>query len=229
MGSSGCQGPGAQFGNGKFQFRTGVHGISVGDVNNDGYDDICIGAATIGYDGKLLCATGKGHGDAIHLTDLCPDRPGLEVMMPHEEKAGGYGWDVHDATTGEFLCVATGDRDNGRGLAADFVPANRGFEFWSSTDADVRDCATGNTVIAGKSLIPTSESIGRAIHTTRLSMADTVPQRVVILHASKTIIRQERASSPSRTSMNMEILRRAIPPRLLHVCRQTCWATGARS
>ena len=70
--------------------------------------------------------------------------------MPHEEKAGGYGWDVHDATTGEFLCVATGDRDNGRGLAADFVPANRGFEFWSSTDADVRDCATGNTVIAGK-------------------------------------------------------------------------------
>lgn len=137
-------------GMGNSSFGQGVHGISVGDVNNDGYDDICIGAATIGYDGKLLCATDKGHGDAIHLTDLCPDRPGLEVMMPHEEKAGGYGWDVHDATTGEFLCVATGDRDNGRGLAADFVPANRGFEFWSSTDADVRDCATGNTVIAGK-------------------------------------------------------------------------------
>ena len=137
-------------GSGSSSFGQGVHGISVGDVNKDGYDDICIGAATIGHDGKLLCSTGKGHGDAIHLADLCPDRPGLEVMMPHEEAGGGYGWDVHDATTGELLCVATGEKDNGRGLAADFVPANRGYEFWSSTDSDVRDCATGNTVIASK-------------------------------------------------------------------------------
>lgn len=137
-------------GTGSSSFGQGVHGISVGDVDNDGYDDICIGSATIGHDGKLLCSTGKGHGDAIHLADLCPDRPGLEVMMPHEESAGGYGYDVHDAATGEFLTVATGDRDNGRGLAADFIPANRGYEFWSSTDSNIRDCATGNVVLAKK-------------------------------------------------------------------------------
>lgn len=137
-------------GSGSSSFGQGVHGISVGDVNNDGYDDICIGSATIAHDGKLLCSTGKGHGDAIHLADLCPDRPGLEVMMPHEEEAAGYGYDVHDAATGEFLVSANGTKDNGRGLAADFIPANRGYEFWSSADGNTYDCATGKVVLNKK-------------------------------------------------------------------------------
>lgn len=135
-------------GTGKSSYGQGVHGISVGDVNVDGHDDIVIGSATIGHDGQLLCSTGKGHGDAIHLTDLCPDRPGLEIMMPHEESP--YGYDVHDATTGEFLASAVGASDNGRGLAADFIPANRGFEFWSSQDGYTYDCATNNVVLAKK-------------------------------------------------------------------------------
>lgn len=129
---------------GPSSFAQGVHSISVADVNGDGRDDICIGAATIAHDGQLLCATGKGHGDAIHLTDLCPDRPGLEVMMPHEERP--YGYDVHDATTGKILTSNTGTDDNGRGLAADFIPANRGFEFWTSAFPHILDCATGDSV-----------------------------------------------------------------------------------
>ena len=136
-------------GTGSSSFGQGVHGISVGDVNTDGYDEICIGSATIAHDGQLLCSTGKGHGDAIHLADLCPDRPGLEVMMPHEE--GQYGYDVHDATTGELLVSATSSGDNGRGLAADFIPANRGYEFWSSADGNTYDCATGKVVLNKKS------------------------------------------------------------------------------
>ncbi len=137
-------------GTGTSSYGQGVHGISVGDVNSDGYDDICIGSATIAHDGKLLCATGMGHGDAIHLADLCPDRPGLEVMMPHEEKASGYGYDVHDAATGEIICKATSGSDNGRGLAADFIPSNRGYEFWSSADGNMYDCATGKSVFSKK-------------------------------------------------------------------------------
>ena len=129
---------------GKSSYGQGVHSISVGDVNNDGKDDICIGAATIGHDGKLLCATGFGHGDAIHLADLVPDRPGLEVMMPHEENP--FGWDVHDATTGEVLYSATSDKDNGRGMACDFVPGKRGSEFWSSADNITRSCVDGTQV-----------------------------------------------------------------------------------
>lgn len=136
-------------GKGKSSFGQGVHSISVADVDGDGKDDIVTGSATIGHDGSLLCSTGMGHGDAIHLTDLCPDRPGFEIMMPHEEtnSVTKYGWDVHDAATGEIITRGEGDFDNGRGLAADVIPANRGFEFWTIADANVRDCATGQILI----------------------------------------------------------------------------------
>ncbi len=137
---------------GKSSYGQGVHGISIGDVNNDGKDDIVIGGATIGHDGKLLCSTGFGHGDAIHLADLVPDRPGLEIMMPHEEKSsfGNYGYDVHDATTGEILYSATSSGDNGRGMACDFVPSHKGSEFWSSAESVSRACADGAQVLEKK-------------------------------------------------------------------------------
>ena len=137
---------------GKSSYGQGVHGISIGDVNQDDKDDICIGSATISSDGKLLCATGFGSGDILHLADLCPDRPGLEVMMPHGEKSsfGAYGWDVHDATTGEVLHSATSSGENGLGLACDFIPANRGAEFWSSADNMIRSCLDGSELSSFK-------------------------------------------------------------------------------
>lgn len=135
-------------GTGKSSYGQGVHGISVGDVNGDGLDDICTGGATIGADGQLLCSTGYGHGDAIHLADLVPDRPGLEIMMPHEESP--FGYDVHDATTGEVLAYATSSKDNGRGLACDFVPSHKGSEFWSSADNNMYACEDGKLIASSK-------------------------------------------------------------------------------
>ena len=127
-------------GTGKSSYGQGVHGISVGDVDDDGFDEIVMGSATIDHDGRLLCSTGFGHGDAIHLGKLIPQRPGLQIYMPHEEATADYGDDLHDAATGEILYRGYTSKDNGRGLACDmFYKFNSstgldryaGWEFWS--------------------------------------------------------------------------------------------------
>ncbi len=113
-------------------FSNGNHNLSVADVDGDGKDEIIWGSAAVDDDGKLLYATGFGHGDAIHLGDLNPDREGLEVFQIHEEK-GTYAWDIHDAATGEILLKGgQSGVDNGRGVAADIVADTRGYEFWSA-------------------------------------------------------------------------------------------------
>ena len=113
-------------------YANGNHNMSIADVDGDGKDEIIWGSAALDDNGKMLYSVGFGHGDAIHLADLDPDRPGLELFDVHEEK-GNYAWDIHDAATGEILFKGgPKGADNGRGLAADIVASNRGYEFWSS-------------------------------------------------------------------------------------------------
>lgn len=126
-------------------FGNGNHNLSVGDVDDDGCDEIIWGSAALDHNGRLLYSTGFGHGDAIHLADHDPDRPGLEVFQVHEESP--YGWDLHDAATGEVLFSSEGTEDNGRGMAADIIPLARGSEFWSARgNRDPRNCQTGKAV-----------------------------------------------------------------------------------
>ena len=70
-------------GNGKFAGQ-GNHNLSVADVDGDGKDEIIYGNMAVDDDGKGLYSTGIGHGDAIHVSDLDPDRPGLEVFSIQE-------------------------------------------------------------------------------------------------------------------------------------------------
>ncbi len=110
-------------------FAQGAHSIAVGDVDCDDKDEIMFGGAAVDDDGQLLYSTGLGHGDATHLADLDPDRPGLEFFMTHEHYP--YGFSLRDAATGEILYYEPSSQDNGRGLAADIDPKFRGYEFWS--------------------------------------------------------------------------------------------------
>ncbi len=132
-------GSGTMFGNGN-------HNLSIADVDGDGCDEIIWGSAGLNNDGTLLYGTGFGHGDAIHMADHCPDRPGLEVFEVHEEK-GTYAWDLHDAATGEVLLKGgPAGEDNGRGMAGQFDAAVRGSLFWSSSDGSARSAVTGEAV-----------------------------------------------------------------------------------
>jgi rhamnogalacturonan endolyase len=67
-------------GNKKFAGQ-GNHNLTVADVDGDGKDEIVYGQMTIDDNGKGLYSTGIGHADALHVSDLDPSRPGLEVSV----------------------------------------------------------------------------------------------------------------------------------------------------
>ena len=141
--------PAATRGSGsRTMYGNGNHNLSVADVDGDGADEIIWGSAALDHDGTLLYATGYGHGDAIHLADHNPDRPGLEVFEVHE--GSPYGWDLHDAATGEILFKATGSDDNGRGMAAQLSADHRGSFFSSAADRQQRSAVTGEVTSTGK-------------------------------------------------------------------------------
>lgn len=113
------------------QYRgQGNHNLSVGDVDGDGRDEIIYGACAIGPDGKGLYTTGLGHGDAIHLADIDPNRPGLEVFGIHERPTHPFGANLRDAATGQVIWGLSSP-DVVRGLVADIDPRHHGLECWA--------------------------------------------------------------------------------------------------
>jgi len=111
----------------------GNHQLAVADVDADGKDEIVFGAMTLDDNGTILYATNLGHGDALHVGDLDPTRPGLEVFKVMESSASPYGLAAWDAATGEILWGKFTGRDTGRGMSADIDPRHAGEEMWSST------------------------------------------------------------------------------------------------
>src|SRR5439155_7507591 len=85
----------------------------------------------VGSDGKGLYSTGLGHGDALHVSDMDPDRPGLEVFNIHEKTTRNVGVSFRDARTGKVLWSKPSP-DVGRGVAMDIDPRHKGYEMWAS-------------------------------------------------------------------------------------------------
>jgi rhamnogalacturonan endolyase len=114
----------------------GNHQMTVGDVDGDGKQELCNGASIIDDNGAGLYPGGHGHGDALHMSDMDPDRPGLEIWQNNEEPAsyGNYGLEMKDAKTGKPVFGLGGGNqgDIGRSMAADIDPRHKGYEMWGA-------------------------------------------------------------------------------------------------
>lgn len=126
----------------------GNHSLSAADIDGDGCMEIVYGAAAIDHDGSLLYSSrgmlpdGRvvrlGHGDSMHVADIDPDRPGMEIFNVFEEgKNAPYGYALRDAETGEVYFGEYFEGDLGRCMVGDMVDGVRGLQVWVN---DVFDC-----------------------------------------------------------------------------------------
>jgi hypothetical protein len=142
----------------------GNHSLSTADVDGDGFQEIIYGAAVIDHDGSILYSSYGylpdgtyakfGHGDAMHVANIDPDKPGLEIFNVFEgAEFAPYGFALRDAETGEAIFGEYAEKDLGRCMIGDMNPNVRGLQTWVY---DVRSC-TGE--ILKEKLLGTNQSI----------------------------------------------------------------------
>jgi hypothetical protein len=171
----------------------GMHSLMTSDIDGDGHDEIVYGAMVLDERLRLQAVGGTwfpypvppvnadltpqiknpdpddrfihlAHGDAYHVGDFNPDRPGTEVFLVQEQAAGldsvgrdgktglGYrpGGAVYDPENGEVLAAMYGGGDNERGAAANIDPNSPGAEYW--TGGKVYSAVTGEQLYSGAGL-----------------------------------------------------------------------------
>jgi autotransporter-associated beta strand protein len=107
----------------------GNHNLSLADVDQDGKDEIVYASMVIDDDGTGLYSTELGHGDALHVLDMDPERTGLEIWACLENSPM-YGATYRDAETGEIMIHYINGRDMGRCAAGDITAEHKGAEMW---------------------------------------------------------------------------------------------------
>lgn len=166
----------------------GNHQLSVADVDADGRDEIVYGSMTVNDDGTPLYSSELGHGDALHVADLDPNREGLEIFSPYECMgcSGNIAAALRDAETGEVVWSIEGTRDTGRGTCGDIDPAHPGAECWAvnatgawdSHEGELRAAdgtLIGNTIPSANSVVWWDGDLGREIFDHEFDEPDYVP------------------------------------------------------
>lgn len=105
-------------------------GARVADLDGDGLDEV-LGGMILGPDGRLLMRfPNRGHIDAVHVADVRPDLPGLEVVAL-EEGGGKDGNRVFLAGRNGLIWQADfGHGEPQNTAVGDFDPTRPGLEIW---------------------------------------------------------------------------------------------------
>ncbi len=142
----------------------GNHSLVTADIDGDGCMEIIYGGAVIDHDGTLLYSSYDyrpdgilaklGHGDAIHVANIDPDRPGLEIFNVFEGGAAvPYGYALRDAETGNVIFGEYATVDLGRCMIGKIDTKTRGLQVWVN---DVYDCKGNKLKVP---LLGTNQSI----------------------------------------------------------------------
>jgi hypothetical protein len=124
--------------------KQGAHSWAVADVDGDGTQEIITGSSTINGDGTRRCSTNLGYGLGLHVADLIPGRPGLEVFVPH--MSGTTAYDEHDPNTCAIIVPGPAVSLTSRGVADDIYDGNDGGEMWTNNSGSLISATTGKNV-----------------------------------------------------------------------------------
>lgn len=134
--------------NDKSPWPAEFHMLRVADVDGDGTDEMIQGGYSVNPYTGWFASPGIGHGDRFILSDIDPDRPGLEVFAIQQSAL--LGQLLYDARTAERIkeWYLSSVYDVGRGACLDFDASRKGYEILSYADEYVYDCKgekTGQT------------------------------------------------------------------------------------
>ena len=134
--------------NDKTPWPAEFHQLRVADVDGDGTDEMIQGGYSVNPKTGWFASPGIGHGDRFVLSDIDPDRPGLEVYAIQQSAL--LGQLLYDARTAEHIkeWYLPSVYDVGRGTCLDIDASRKGYEILSYADEFVYDCKgekTGQT------------------------------------------------------------------------------------
>ena len=143
----------------------GNHSLSTADVDGDGCQEIIYGACVVDNDGSVLYSSydylpdGRyaklGHGDSMHVANIDPDRPGLEIFNVFEgAEEAPYGYALRDAEDGKVYFGEYAECDLGRCMIGDICPDAAGLQVW------VNEVYSNK----GEKLLDTAPSTNACIH-----------------------------------------------------------------
>ena len=124
------------------------HQIRILDSDGDGCDEMWAGGYGVNPHQDRFTSTGLAHGDRFIISDIDPDRPGLEGFAIQQSAL--LGQCLYDAGTGERIkeWYLPSVYDVGRGACLDIDASHKGYEILSYADEFVYDCKgekTGQT------------------------------------------------------------------------------------
>lgn len=126
--------------NDKSPWPAEFHQLRVADVDGDGRDEMIQGGYSVNPLTGWFQSPGIGHGDRYIISDIDPDRPGMEVYAIQQSAL--LGQLLYDARTAEHIkeWYLPSVYDVGRGACMDIDPSRKGYELYSFTDDYIYDC-----------------------------------------------------------------------------------------